>query len=149
MERIIVVFLGCMLMFIPIFSSIVATSPGAELEIEISDYIGSKNPIIRYSHGIQIENVGDETANSISVDFWASGGIFSKLRELLGMRDYWAYGGNKIEPNEKTYCPICLNLLYLGNVELTAKVWADNAEPVTKTVNAFASIGFIWIKSIE
>jgi hypothetical protein len=124
-----------------------SAEPGAELKIDISDYFESKNPIIRYSHGVQIENVGDETANGISVDFWVSGGIFSKLRERLNMTDYWAYGGNKIEPGEKTYCPIHLNILYLGTIEMTAKVWADNAEPVTKRVTAFTSFGFIWIQS--
>lgn len=120
-------------------------STSTELEIEISDYFESKNPIIRYYHGVQIENIGDETANDIAVDFWVSGGIFSKLRERLKMRDYWAYGYGRIEPDEKAYCPIYLNWLYLGNIEMTAKVWANNAEPVTKTVNAFASIGFIWV----
>ncbi|UCD13625.1 MAG: hypothetical protein JSW60_08725 [Thermoplasmatales archaeon] len=125
------------------------TTTGAELEIEISDYFENKNPIVRYYHGVLIENVGDETANGIAVDFWVSGGIFSKLRERLKVRDYWAYGCGKIEPDEKAYCPISLNWLYLGNVELTAKVWADNADPVTKTVNAFASFGFIWVTSEE
>jgi len=139
----------CMLMVIPVFSTSVAADSGAELEIEISDYFESTNPIIRSSLGVQIENVGDETASGIAVDFWVSGGIFSKLREWLKMEDYWAYGGNKIEPDEKTFCPIYLNWLYLGNIEMTAKVWADNAEPVTKTINAFASVGFIWVTSEE
>ena len=139
----------CMLMVIPVFSTSIAADSGAELEIEISDYFESTNPIIRSSLGVQIENVGDETASGIAVDFWVSGGIFSKLRERLKMEDYWAYGGNKIEPDKKTYCPIYLNWLYLGNIEMTAKVWADNAEPVTKTINAFASVGFIWVTSEE
>jgi len=125
------------------------TNASTELEIEISDYFENTNPLIRYFHGVQIENIGDETANSIAVDFLVSGGIFSRLRERLKMTDYWAYGCGKIEPDEKTYCPISLNLLYLGNIELTAKVWANNAEPVTKTVNAIASVGFIWVNSKE
>jgi len=61
------------------------------------------------------------------------------------MRDFWEYGCGKIEPGEKTYCPIHLNLLYLGNIELTAKVWAENAEPVTETINGFSSFAFIWV----
>ena len=116
-----------------------------ELEIEISDYFENTNPIIRYYHGVQIENIGDETAINIAVDFWVSGGVFSRLRERLKMRDYWAYGCGKIEPDAKAYCPISLNWLYLGNIEMTAEVWANNSEPVTKTVNAFASVGFIWV----
>ena len=63
------------------------------------------------------------------------------------MTDYWAYGCGKIKSGEKTYCPIYLNLLYLGNIEMTAKVWANNAEPVTETINVFASFGFIWVYS--
>jgi len=118
-----------------------------EIEIEISDYFKNTNPIVRYYHGVQIENVGDETAIDVAVDFWVSGGIFSKLREVLKMRDYWEYGCGKILSNEKGYCPICLNWLYLGNIEMTAKVWANNAKPVTKTLKAFASVGFIWVTS--
>ena len=147
MKKIIVGFLVCMLMIIPVFSTTIATNAGPKLEIEISDWEKHTNPIIRYSHGVQIKNVGDETAEGLAVDFWVTGGIFSKLRELLGIREYWAYGGNKLEPNKDTYCPVHLNVFYLGNVELTAKVWADNAEPVTKTVNAYASAIFIWILS--
>jgi hypothetical protein len=63
------------------------------------------------------------------------------------MTDYWAYGGNKIEPGEKTYCPVHINILYLGPIDMTATVWADNAEPVTQTITAFASFGFIWVQS--
>ena len=122
---------------------------GTKLDIVISDAFQSKNLIVRYYHGLQIENTGDETATGIAVDFWVTGGIFSKLRELLNMTDFWSYGCGKIEPGEKTYCPIHLNLLYLGNIELTAKVWADNAEPVTQTIEGFASFAFIWVSPEE
>ena len=137
-------FLICLLIFIPIFSNTISADSGAELEIEISDAFESTNFLVRYYHGVQIENTGDEAAIRIAVNFWVSGGIFSRLRELLKMRDYWEYGCRKIDPGEKVYCPVHLNLLYLGNIELTAKVWADNAEPVTKTINGFSSLGFIW-----
>ena len=68
---------------------------------------------------------------------------------MLKMRDFWEYGCGKIEPGEKAYCPIHLNLLYLGNIELKAKVWADNADPVTETINGFSSIAFIWVNIEE
>ena len=136
-----------MLILIPFFSTSISANQGAELEIDISDAFESKNFIVRYYHGVQIENVGDETATHIAVNFWVTGGIFSKLRELLKMRDFWEYGCGKIEPGEKKYCPIHLNLLYLGNIELTAKVWAENAEPVTQTINGFSSFAFIWVNS--
>jgi len=137
-------FLVCLLIFIPVFSTPISADSGAKLEIDISDVFKSTNFLVRYYHGIQIENIGDETATHIAVNFWVSGGIFSGLRKLLKMRDYWEYGCGKINPGEKEYCPIHLNLLYLGNIELYAKVWADNAEPVTKTIKGFASFGFIW-----
>ena len=140
-------FLIGLLIFIPIFSNTISADSGAELEIEISDAFESTNFIVRYYHGVLSENTGDETATRIVVNFWVSGGIFSRLRELLKMRDYWTYACGIIEPGEKTYCPIHLNLLYLGNIELTAKVWADNADPVTQTKNGFASLGFIWANS--
>ncbi len=149
MKKKLIGFLVCMLFFIPAFSTTISADPGAELEIDISDAFESTKFIVRYYHGLQIENVGDETATGISVDFWVTGGIFSKLRELLKMEDFWAYGCGKIEPGEKTYCPICLNLLYLGNIELNAKVWGDNVEPVTQTINGFASFAFIWVNSEE
>ena len=149
MKKILVGFFICMLMIIPVFSTTIASNPGPKLEIEISDWLKNTNPLIRYSHGVQIKNVGDETADGLAIDFWVTGGIFSKLRERLGIRDYWAYGGNKLEPNKDTYCPVHLNMFHLGHVELTAQVWAHNAEPVTKTVNAYASAIFIWILSEE
>ena len=142
-------FLVCILILIPVFSTTISAGQGPELEVDISDAFESKNFIVRYYHGLQIENVGDETATGIAIDFWVTGGIFSKLRELLKMEDFWQYGCGKIEPGEKTYCPICLNLLYLGDIELNAKVWADNAEPVTQTINGFASFAFIWVNSKE
>lgn len=137
----------CILIIIPVFSTTVSADQGAELEIDISDAFESKNFIVRYFHGVQIENVGDETATHIAVNFRVTGGIFSKIRELLKIRDFWEYGCGKIEPGEKTYCPIHLNLLYLGNIELTAEVWAENAEPVTETINGFSSFAFIWVNS--
>lgn len=140
-------FLICLIIFIQVFSTTISADSEAKLEIDISDAFESTNFLVRYYHGVQIENTGDETAIHIAVNFWVSGGIFSRLREMLKMRDHWEYGCGKIEPGEKTYCPIHLNLLYLGNIELTAKVWADNAEPVTKTINGFSSLGFIWTNS--
>ncbi|UCF50192.1 MAG: hypothetical protein JSU91_01555 [Thermoplasmatales archaeon] len=137
------------LIFILVYSNTISASQGADLEIDISDAFESKSFIVRYYHGVQIENIGDETATGIAVNFWVTGGIFSKLRELLKMRDFWEYGCGKIEPGEKVYCPIHLNLLYLGNINLKAKVWADNAEPVTKTINGFSSIAFIWVNFEE
>jgi hypothetical protein len=142
-------FLVCMLILISVFSTNISANQGAELEIDISDAFESKKFIVRYYHGLQIENVGDETASDIAIDFWVTGGIFYRLRELLKMKDFWQYGCGKIEPGEKTYCPIHLNFLYLGDIELTAKVWADNAEPVTQKVNGFASFALIWINSKE
>jgi len=142
-----IVLLVIVLMFTTLFSTSVAAKSGPELEIKISDYFNNNNPLIRYSHGLQIQNVGDEAAVGIAVDFTVSGGIFLKLRQILKIRDIWQYGCGKIQPSEQTYCPICLNCLYLGRLELTATVWADNAEPVTQTVIAFASLGFIWIYS--
>ncbi|KYK20958.1 hypothetical protein AYK21_01020 [Thermoplasmatales archaeon SG8-52-2] len=139
----------CIMLLIPIFSITISADQGTELEIYISDAFESKNIIVRYYHGLQIENVGSETATGIAVDFWVTGGIFAKFRNLLKMEDFWQYGCGKIEPGEKTYCPIHLNLLYLGEIELTAKVWADNAEPVTQTINGFASFTFIWVISEE
>jgi len=138
-------FFVCMLIFIPVFSNSISADSGAELEINISDAFESANFIVRYYHGVQIENIGDETASRIVVNFWVTGGIFSKLRELLKIRDFWEYGCGKIEPGEKVYCPIHLNLLYLGDIELTAEVWAENAKPVTQTINGFASFAFIWV----
>ena len=145
MKKKLIGFLVCMLILMPVFSTTISANQGAELEINISDAFESENFIVRYYHGVQIENLGDETATHIVVNFWVTGGIFSKFRELLKMRDFWEYGCGKIEPGEKTYCPIHLNLLYLGNIELTAKVWAENAEPVTETINGFSSFAFIWV----
>jgi hypothetical protein len=142
-------FLIFFLILILVNSSTLSANQGAELKIDISDAFESTNFIVRCCHGVQIENVGDETATGIAVDFWVTGGVFSKLRELLKMRDFWEYGCGKIEPGEKVYCPIHLNLLYLGNIELKAKVWADNAEPVIKTINGFSSIAFIWVNFEE
>jgi hypothetical protein len=149
MRKKLIGFLLCMLIVIPVISTTISANPGAKLKIYISDALESKNFLVRSYHGLQIENIGDETATGITVNFWATGGLFSKFRELLNMTDFWSYACGKIEPGEKTYCPIHLNLLYLGNIELTAKVWADNAEPVIQTIEGFASFAFIWVSTEE
>jgi hypothetical protein len=139
-------FLVCMLMVIPVFSC-VATDSGPEIDFELRGWLNKK--IIHWPNfGARIENTGDETALDIVVEVWISGGIFEKLRERLEVRDYWAFAGGDLEPAEEDWCPLGgLNPLYLGNIELTAVVSADNAEPVTQELNAVVGFFFIWVKS--
>ena len=97
--------------------------------------------------GAQIENIGDETALDIVVEVWISGGIFQKLRERLDYNDYWAFAGGDLEPGQQDWCPLGgLNPFYLGNIQLTATVSADNAEPVTQELDVVVGLFIIWVK---
>lgn len=147
MKMKIVGFLVCMLMVIPVLSSTVAADSGPELNFELQGWLNKK--IIHWPNfGAQIENTGDETALDLVVEVWISGGIFEKLRERLDIRDYWGFAGGDLEPAAQDWCPLGgLNPFYLGNIEVTAIVSADNAEPVTQELDAVVGFFAIWVKS--
>ena len=108
--------------------------------------------IVSSKFGALIENTGEEPADRLVVEVWISGGIFDKLRDHLDRlgSDYWAYGISKLESNEEIWCPLGgLNLLYLGNIDLTVTVSADNAEPVTHKLTVFVGVIFLLVVSSE
>ena len=141
--------LVCILMFIPVLSTSVVANSGPEIDFELRGWL-SKTTILTSKFGALIENIGDETALDIVVEVWISGGIFEKLRERLEVRDYWAFAGGDLEPAGEDWCPLGgLNPFYLGQIELTATVSADNAEPVNHKLTGLVGFAVLWIISRE
>ena len=138
-----------MLLIFPLVSTTITANSGAELEFELRGWL-NKTLIVTSKFGALIKNTGEDPADRLVVEVWISGGIFGKLRPHLDRlgSDYWAYGISKLQSNEEIWCPLGgLNLLYLGNIDLTVTVSANNAEPVTHNLKVIVGVVFLLVVS--
>jgi len=128
----------CLILLIPVFSITSIAYSDTNLEIEIRGVL-SKNIVINRNFRIIIENIGDETALGTECEIWVFGGI------RPNSRTYWGFNVGDIESGTSKIVPFHdFNLPFFGIIEMKFQAQAENAELVTKSINAIA-LGSIWI----
>ena len=117
---------GCMLVLLPILTTVAVADPGPQLDLDIKG--GRKVNLV-------LRNIGDETVLGPNIDMEIVGGLIIKPREFSGSL-YLA-----LLPTKQETVPI--SVCGLGHVIITVTVDASNADPVTEKVNGFVFGRFI------